>query len=133
MFTKDFRISYAGEVEYDIRKDGRILGKVSVRYFGNSRMTYNGDYFTTGILPQVGTVRWASSSQWHEFPPREIVNLFAGFVGCRLVFHPTTPGLRVTDKNYELPTVEYQYDGPAPVLIPSANIPEYITAAGIDD
>ncbi len=131
--TKEFRVSYAGEVEYDIRKHGRILGRVAVRYFGNSRMAYNGDYFTTGILPQVGTVRWASSTQWQEFPPRDIVSLFHGFVGCRLVFHPRTPNLPITHKDYELPTVEYQYDGPAPALVPHKQVPEYITAASIAD
>lgn len=133
MLTKEFRVSYAGEVEYDIRQDGRILGRVAVRYFGNSRMAYNGDYFKTGILPQVGTVRWESSRQWHEFPPSELVALFPGFVGCRLVFHPRTPQLTITDKDYEIPNVEFQYDGQAPVLVPSAKVPEYITAASIAD
>jgi len=131
MLTKSFKISYAGEVEYDIRRDGLLIGRVAARYFGNSRMAYSGDYFETGILPQVGTVRWESSAQWCQFPPPDVVSLFPGFVGCRLVFRETTPNLSVTDPDYRLPEVEYQYDGPAPVLMPDKLIPEYITAAGL--
>jgi hypothetical protein len=127
MMTKHFFLSYAGESEWDIRDNGRLVGRVSVREFGNSRMGYNGDYFETGILQQVGTVRWYSCSHYDEFPPAEIVALFPGFVGCRLVFHPTTPDLNITDPDYQLPTVEYQYNGPKPVLCPDSNVPEYIT------
>jgi hypothetical protein len=132
MLTKDFHLSYAGEAEYDIRKDGRLLGRVSVRTFGNSRLAYNGDYFQTGILPQVGTVRWDSSSKWHEFPPAEVVALFPGYVGCRLVFHPRTPGLTIQDEGYELPEVEFQYDGLAPTLCPHPNVPNYVTFTGAE-
>jgi len=124
---KEFRLSYDGEAEYDIRQDGRIIGRVSVRYWGNTRQTYNGDYFERGILPQVGTVRWTSCNQYLEFPPDEVVALFPGFVGCRLVFHPRTPDLSITHPDYQLPEVEYQYAGPAPVLVQHPEVPEYIT------
>ena len=127
MLTSHFYLSYAGESEYDIRDNGRLVGRVSVRTFGNRRIVYNGDYYQTGILPTVGTVRWQSSSQWHEYPPAEVVALFPGFVGCRLVFHPRTPELKITDPDYALPEVEYQYNGPAPVLIPDPDVPEYMT------
>ena len=128
--TKHFHLSYDGEVEFGIRQDHRLIGRVSVRHWGNTRQTYNRDYFERGILPQIGTVRWHSSSKWREFPPDEIVALFPGFVGCRLVFHPRIPDLKITDPGYELPEVEYQYNGPAPVLVPSADVPEYITFQG---
>lgn len=126
MYTKHFYLSYAGEAEYDIRLDGRLVGRVSARKFGNANMEYNGDYFERGIVPQIGTVRW-DSDKWHDFPPSEIVALFPGYVGCRLVFHPRTPHLTIMDEGYELPEVEYQYDGPTPVLVPHENVPNYIT------
>ena len=125
--TKEFRLSYDGEAEYDIRRDHRIIVRVSVRHWGNTRQQYNGDYFERGILPQVGTVRWASSTQYLEFPPDEVVALFPGFVACRLVFHPRTPDLTITHPDYELPEVEYQYNGSAPILVKHPEIPEYIT------
>jgi hypothetical protein len=131
MLRADFHLSYAGAVEYDIREDGRLLGRVTARSFGNPRLAYNGDYFEKGILPQVGTVRWESSTKWHDFPTPEIVALFPGFVGCRLVFHPRTPHLTIMDKDYELPEVEYQYDGQAPVLCPHPTVPGYITCVAL--
>ena len=128
--TKEFRLSYDGEAEFDIRQDNRIVGRVSVRHWGNTRQSYNGDYFERGILPQVGTVRWTSCNQYLEFPPAEVVALFPGFVGCRLVFHPRTPHLTIRDPDYQLPEVEYQYNGNKPVLVKHAEVPEYITYQG---
>ena len=127
MVTKDFYLSYAGESEFYIRRDGRPIGRVSVRHFGNSRMEYNGDYFQTGILSQIGTVRWSSSEQWRDFPPDDVVALFPGYVGCRLVFHARTPHLTILDEGFKLPTVEYEYNGATPILRPHADVPYYIT------
>lgn len=132
MKTKHFYLGYAGETEYDIREDGRLVGRVSSRQFGNPGMAYNGDYFEKGIKPQIGTVRWESSSKWGEFPPADVVALFPGYVGCRLVFHPLTPDLTIQDEGYELPEVEFQYDGPPPVLVPSPDVPKYVTFVGCD-
>ena len=130
MATKHFVVSYAGESEYDIRGDDhRIIGRVAVRTFGNRNGAWNGDYFETGILPSIGTVRWESHPQWMEFPPADIVALFPGYVGCKLAFHPRTPELTIRDEGYELPDVEYIYDGPAPVLMTDPNVPEYVTFA----
>jgi hypothetical protein len=130
-YTKDFYLllSYAGEAEYDIRLDGRKIGRVSVRYFGNPRIAYNGDYFKRGIVPQIGTVRW-DCPRWSEFPPAEVVAMFPGFVGCRLVFHERTPDLSITDEGYEPPEVEYQYDGPKPEICSHPSVPSYVTFLG---
>lgn len=128
----EFTCSYAGEVDYNIRDaaSGRIITKVAARYFANSRMAYNGDYFETGIKPQVGTVRYYSSDNWREFPPADIVALFPGFIGQRLVFHEKTPGLNITQPGYQSPDVEYQYDGERPQLVPDLDVPEYLTFRG---
>ena len=128
--TADFTCSYAGETDYDIRQDGRIIAKVSERHFGNATMGYNGDYFETGIKKQIGTVRYYSHPEWLEFPDPRIVALFPGYVGCRLVFHETTPGLLITDPDYQFPTTEYQYDGPAPVIVQHSTVPNYLTFEG---
>ena len=127
MLTKHFYLSYGGESEYDIYDGARKLGRVAIRHFGNRAAAWNGDYWETGILPQIGTVRWESPKQWRDFPPVEVVALFPGFVGARLVFHETTPGLHIQDEGYQLPTVEYQYNGPPPILCPHETVPEYVT------
>jgi len=131
-YKAEFSLSYAGESEYLIRQNYKPIGKVRVRTFGNKRMEpeYNGDYFQTGILPTVGTVMWKDCDKFHEFPPREIVALFPGYVGCRLILHPTTPGFTIRDEGFQWPTSEYQYDGPKPELIQDPIVPDYITFKG---
>jgi len=115
--SKRFKLSYAGAVEYDIYDGYRKIATVETRHFANSRMDYNGDYYETGILPQVGTVRYLHHSDWLEFPSEEIAALFPGFVGQRLVFHGSG----------DETSVEYQYNGPAPILCAHPFVGEYVT------
>ncbi len=101
MLKAIFACGYAGETDYDIRDmaTGRIVTKVAVRDGAWINFGWNGDYFETGIKPTIGTVRFYSSTDWHNFPSAEIVALFPGYVGARF-------------------TTDYavEYDGPAPVL-----------------
>ena len=108
--TKTFRLSYAGEAEYDV--DGVLY---AVRYFANPRMPYAEGVLEKFIRPAVGTVRHYESSKFHDFPPREVVELFPGFVGAR--WNPETWQL--------------EYDGAKPVLVPGRLVPYYVTSAGV--
>ena len=112
--TKRFLLSFAGAAEYEI--GGR---RYEARYFANTHphMAYNEGVLEHDIIPAVGTVRYESSQHWHEFPPREVVALFPGFVGARW------------RRDYSA----LEYDGPAPVLVPSKDVPHYLTAVGIKD
>lgn len=104
--TKRFILSYAGAAEYEIGHK-----EYSVRYFASKRMPYNTGVLEEEIIPAVGTVMHNDSEDWHDFPPAEVVALFPGFVGARWA------------KDYSA----IEYDGPAPVLRPSKDVPEYIT------
>lgn len=110
----EFKVSYAGEVEY--RVDGKLY---RVRYFANPRMGYNDGVYDNDIQSSVGTVRnsWRDGCEYmHQFPPREVVALFPGFVGARY-------------------TEDFQteYDGPRPVLCKHHCVPEYVSFVGNPD
>jgi len=127
MLTKDFRCGYAGATEYDIRQDGRVIGRVEVRDNGNRDMPWNDGVWESDILPGIGTVRWENSDKWGEFPPAEVVALFPGYVGARLLLHPRTPHPTLRDEGYKFPRIEWQYNGPKPQLCPHPNVPNYVT------
>ena len=125
--VKRFLVSYAGEAEYEI--GGRAY---SARYHGSTKASWNGDYFETGIKPSIGCVRYRDSDRWSEFPPAEVVALFPGFVGQRLVYHPAC-NLPITHPDFQLGTMEYICDGPAPTLAPHPACPDYLTTQEIID
>jgi hypothetical protein len=75
-----FKVSYRGEAEFWF--NGR---EYCVRIFANDDGHYNGNYFQSGILPFVGTVR--NRREFFDFPPSEVIEAFAeeypGIVGAR--------------------------------------------------
>src|SRR5262249_4557514 len=110
MKTKTFRLSYAGEAEYYV--DGVLY---AARYFANPRLPYAEGVYDQFIRPAVGTVRHGESSRFHDFPLREIVELFPGFVGAR----------------WNRDTWELEYDGKPPTRVPCRLVPCYVTSEGV--
>lgn len=122
---KRFKVSYAGEVDYQVGNDG-----FTARYSAPIEFSWNGDYFETGIKPVIGCVRYESSSKWHEFPPAEVMALFPGFVALRLIYTPAD-NLPFRHPDHQLGTMEYQHDGPRPELIPCPEIPGWLTCRAV--
>jgi hypothetical protein len=72
--------SYQGSTDYTIRGQ-----RYELRHSGNRRHPWNGDYFETGIIKQIGCF-WKHCSMSDSYPPPEVIAAFPGYCPLTATF-----------------------------------------------
>lgn len=82
-----FVCSYRGESDHEYKGKRYACRSFAAPGDGQTPTSadghYNGDYFFTGILPTVGTIRNDDASLFHEFPPDDVCAMFPDYVPAR--------------------------------------------------